>query len=40
MNKDQFIREMREQAGTWQAVAMVYIGIFAVMVLTGIAITS
>ncbi|MEM6576886.1 MAG: hypothetical protein AAF678_00210 [Pseudomonadota bacterium] len=40
MNKDQLIREMREQAGSWQAIALVYVGLIAVMVMTGMAITG
>lgn len=40
MNKDQLIREMREQAGSWQAVVLVYVVLIAVMVMTGMAITG
>ncbi|MEM7075079.1 MAG: hypothetical protein AAGA28_05780 [Pseudomonadota bacterium] len=40
MNKDELIREMRVQAGSWQAVVLVYAGLIAAMVFSGLAITG
>ena len=39
MNKDQWIREKRNQAATWHGVVGVYALIVGTMVLTGMAIT-